>query len=268
MVQAKHPGSLGGDRPGPDSGRDKNILNAPLLIRAEMAEIGRRLYERNHICGTEGNLSARLPDGKILITPSGVNKGYLKPGDMIICSADGEKLDDTGEPSSEMKLHTAIYKWRKDVTAICHAHPIYATAYSVAGISLNRPVLPEIVGTLGAIPLAGYASPGSTDLPGTLADLIDRYDAYLLKSHGVLTVGKSLEDAFNKLELVERFARILFIADRMGGAKPLSTKETKRLLREAGRMNIVGELEFPPDDGKGSASAPKKSTSDRAGYRQ
>ncbi len=237
------------------------------LIRAEMAEIGRRLYERNHICGTEGNLSARLSNAKILITPSGVNKGYLKPDDMIICSVDGKKLEGAGKPSSEIRLHTAIYKWRKDVTAICHAHPIYATAYSTAGISLNRPVLPEIVGTLGAIPLAGYASPGSTDLPETIADLIDRYDAFLLESHGVLTVGKSLEDAFNKTESVERFARILFLADRMGGAKILSTRETERLLKEAGRMNIMSELEFPPGNEGCNVSNPKKKASDQAGYR-
>jgi L-fuculose-phosphate aldolase len=221
-------------------------LSTPLLISAEMVEIGRRLYERDHICGTEGNLSARLSDAKILITPSGVNKGFLKPDDMIICSAEGKKLEGTGEPSSEIRLHTAIYKWRKDVTAICHAHPVYATACSTAGLSLNRPVLPEIVGTLGVVPLAGYASPGSIDLPGSMADLIDRYDAFLLESHGVLTVGKSLEDAFNKIESTERLARILFLADQMGGAKLLSREETERLLKKAGRMNIMSELEFPP----------------------
>lgn len=239
-----------------------SVLNQ---IRAEITEIGRRLYERDHICGTEGNLSARLSDGKILITPSGANKGYLKPEDMIICSADGEKLDGAGEPSSETKLHTEIYEWRKDVIAICHAHPIYSTAYSVAGISLNRPVLPEIVGTLGAIPLAGYASPGSPDLPETLADLIDRYDAFLLKSHGVLTVGKSIEDAFDKLESIERFARVLFLADRMGGAKLLSVKETERLLRKAGRMNIMSELEFRPGDKAGGIQSRNKGASSRAG---
>ncbi len=242
-------------------------MSTLLKIRDEITEIGRRLYARDHICGTEGNLSARLSDGKILITPSGVNKGYLKPDALIILSRDGEKLDGAGEPSSETRLHTGIYKWRKDVTAICHAHPIYATAYSVAGLSLNQPVLPEIVGTLGAIPLAGYASPGSADLPGTLGDLVDRYDAFLLESHGVLTVGNSLEDAFNKLESIERFARILFLADRMGGAKMLPIKETERLLRRAGRMNILSELELHQGNEGSNPPALKKSRSGRAGYR-
>lgn len=231
------------------------------LIRTEIAEIGRRLYEREYICGTEGNLSARLSDAKIMITPSGMNKGIMKPDDMIICSVEGKKLEGTGEPSSEIMLHTAIYKWREDVTAICHAHPIYATAYSVAGIPLNRPVLPEIVGTLGAIPLAGYASPGSADLSGTLADLIDRYDAFLLESHGVLTTGKSLEDAFNKLESIERFARIQFLADRMGGAKLLSIKETERLLREAGRMDILSEIDFRSGNRTGGTPSSNRSAS-------
>jgi L-fuculose-phosphate aldolase len=207
-----------------------------------MAEIGRRLFERNHIGAAEGNLSARLPDGHIMITPSGACKGFLKAEEMIICDAAGKKTQGAGRPSSEIRLHAAIYSWRPDVMAICHAHPFYATGYSTARIALMRPILPEVVGTIGGVPLAHYGAPGSSDLPETLAGLIDRFDAFLLEAHGVLTLGKSLEDAFNKIEIVERYAAILFIAERLGPVKSLPSREVERLLKAAGRLNIKDEI--------------------------
>ena len=146
------------------------------------------------------------------------------------------------KPSSEIKLHAAIYNWRPDIMAICHAHPVYATAYSTARIPLMRCILPEVVGTLGAIPLAHYGSPGSSDLPATLEALIDRYDAFLLEAHGVLSLGKSIEDAFNKIETVERFANILFLAEQLGNVQELPSNEIERLLKAAGRVNIKADL--------------------------
>jgi L-fuculose-phosphate aldolase len=217
-------------------------LSTPFQMRSSMVEFGRRLYERNHIGAAEGNLSARLSDGRILITPSGANKGFMKAEDLILCDATGKKLQGAGKPSSEIKLHTAIYNWRADINAICHAHPVYATAYSTARIPLTRCILPEVVGTIGAIPLAHYGAPGSADLPETLSALIDRYDAFLLEAHGVLTLGKTIEDSFNKIETIERYANILFIADQIGEIEELSPKEIERLLKGAGRLNLKDEL--------------------------
>lgn len=231
-------------------------MSDPTEIAVQIVEFGKRLYRRNYIGGIEGNLSVRLTDGRIMITPSGVNKGYLFPGDMVITDIKGKKLEGKGEPSSEIKLHIDIYNWRPDITAICHAHPIYATAYSTAGIPLNRPVLPEVVGSLGVIPLATYAPPGSKDLSASLANLIDRYDAFLLESHGVVALGKSLEDAFNKIETVERFAHKLFIADQIGEAKLLSFEETDRLLKIAGRSNIKREIILDIKKSHNSAKEP------------
>jgi L-fuculose-phosphate aldolase len=217
-------------------------VNTPFQTKTEMVEIAKRLYQRDHIGAAEGNLSTRLSDGRIMITPSGANKGYMKPEDLIICDSAGKKLQGSGKPSSEIKLHIAIYNWRPDIIAICHAHPLYATAYSAARIALDRCILPEVVATLGAIPLAHYGAPGSSDLPETLASLVDRYDAFLLEAHGVLTLGKSLEDAFNKIEIVERYAHILSIAERLGEVKELSPAEIERMLKSAGRLNLKDEL--------------------------
>jgi L-fuculose-phosphate aldolase len=207
-----------------------------------MVEFGRRLYERNYIGAAEGNLSVRLADGRIMITPSGANKGFMKPDDLVICDAAGKKMQGDGKPSSEIKLHVTIYNWRTDVTAICHAHPVYATAYSAARIPLMRPILPEVVGTIGGVPLTPYAMPGSSELPQSLAGLIERYDAFLLEAHGVLTLGKTLEDAFNKIETIERYASILFVAVQLGNVKDLPEREIDRLLKAAGRSNIKGDI--------------------------
>jgi L-fuculose-phosphate aldolase len=220
----------------------ENQLSTPFQTRSLMVEFGRRLYERNHIGAAEGNLSARLPDGRILITPSGANKGFMKAEDLILCDSTGKKVQGAGKPSSEIKLHTAIYNWRPDIFAICHAHPVYATAYSTARIPLMRPILAEVVGTIGGVPLAHYGAPGSSDLPETLAALIERYDAFLLEAHGVLTLGKSIEDAFNKIETIERFANVLFVAEQLGEVKDLPAKEIERLLKGAGRLNLKDEL--------------------------
>jgi len=202
----------------------------------------------------------------------------MKAEEMIICDGAGKKLQGAGKPSSEIKLHAAIYNWRPDIMAICHAHPIYATAYSTARVPLMRPILPEVVGTIGAVPLAHYGTPGSSDLPETLAALIDRYDTFLLEAHGVLSLGKSIADAFNKIETVERFAAILFIAEQIGPVKELSAQETERLLRTCGRLNLKDDIIIssavkfesakvePPKPSGRNKNAPDKE-SGAAGYR-
>lgn len=231
-------------------------MSTPFQIRSLMVEFGHRLYVRHHIGAAEGNLSVRLPDGRIMVTPSGINKGYMKAEEMIICDQSGKKVQGIGKPSSEIKLHGAIYNWRPDIMAICHAHPVYATGYSTARIPLMRPILPEVVGTIGGVPLAHYGTPGSSDLPETLAGLIDRFDVFLLEAHGVLALGKTLEDAFNKVEIVERFASILFAAEKIGSVKELPQKEIERLLKSAGRLNIKDEIMQHIGPAANSAGAP------------
>lgn len=242
-------------------------MSAPFQIRNEIVEMGRRLYQREYIGAAEGNLSARLPGGKIVITPSGINKGFMKPDDLVVCDQAGKKIQGERKPSSEIKLHIAIYKWRVDITAICHAHPVYATAYSTARVALNRPILPEVLGTIGIVPLVRYGTPGTGDLPEAISRYVDRYDAFLLEAHGVVALGKTVEDAFNKIEIAERFARILFIAEQIGDVKDLSEQEIEKLLRSAGRANLKSEI----DKASGAISELRaKSPDDKpgnAGYR-
>ncbi len=211
-------------------------------IFEEIIETGKSLYNRGYIIANEGNLSVRLSGGNIAITPAGMNKWQMKPEDLLVCMADGTIIEGSGRPSSEIRLHLAIYRWRPDIAAICHAHPIYATARSVAGKSLMRPILPEILMTLGGIPLASYGEPGTDELPKTLEKLIADYDAFLLESHGAVTLGKDMSDAFNKMETVERFAHILYIAETISEVRELPSHEVERLLRKSGRMNIMDDI--------------------------
>jgi L-fuculose-phosphate aldolase len=209
-------------------------MNETLIYREQIVEFGKRLYNQNYIGGTEGNLSTRLPDGGILITPAGINKGFMRPEDLVICTIEGFKLFGHGSPSSELKMHLAIYNSRPDVNAICHAHPIFATAFSVAGKDMLKPALPEIAQALKGIPLAPFAEPGSMALAKSILPFIQEYDAILLQSHGAIAFGKNLEEAFNKIEMLERMARISFIAERLGQISDLGLEEIEALLKQSG----------------------------------
>ena len=194
-----------------------------------MIEIGKRMYERGLIAGCDGNLSIRLPGGKILATTSGVSKGFLTEENLVLLDLEGKLLEPGRKASSEIKMHLFVYKSRADVDAICHAHPPFATGFAVSGMPLNLCVLPEVVSTLGAIPLAPYATPSTGEEPASLSGFIDKGFAVLLENHGVITMGKDLLEAYNRMETVEHFARILFISKQLGRVNVLTDKEYDKL---------------------------------------
>ena len=199
-------------------------------LRREMAEIGRRLYERGLIVAAEGNISARLADGGMLITPAGMCKGRMAPEDLVVLDASGEKRQGTRMASSEWQMHAAALARRPDIGACVHAHPPYATAFAVAGIPLTECVLPEVIVTLGSVPLAPYATPSTAAVGQSLEQYIDRFDAFLLKNHGVLTLGSNLESAFHKMEMVERLAQVIHLARSLGAVDTLSSGDVEHLL--------------------------------------
>ncbi len=195
-----------------------------------MVEIGKRLYERGLIVAAEGNVSARLSDGNILLTPAGMCKGRMAPEDLVVLDAAGKKRQGARSPSSEWQMHTVALAQRPDVGACVHAHPPYATAFAVAGIPLAECVLPEVVATLGSVPLAPYATPSTPAVGESLDKYIDRFDAFLLKNHGVLTLGPDLETAFRKMETVERLAQVVHLARSLGAVDTLSCGDVEQLM--------------------------------------
>ncbi len=207
-------------------------------LRRQIVEIGRRLYDRRLVAAAAGNISARVSAGRILITPSGICKGKLSASDLIPVDPSGNALDARGRrPSSELGMHLCVYRQRPDVGAAVHAHPPYATACAVAGISLTEPVLPETVAALGPVVLAEYATPSTPEVAASISSLANHHDAIILKNHGVLTVGRDLEAAFMKMEMVEHLAQVVFLARKLGNVDLLTSAQVAALHQTFGRKN-------------------------------
>lgn len=197
-------------------------------IRETICEIGRRLYRFGHVVANDGNISFRLDAENLLTTPTGVCKADMRPEQMVVVDPQGT-VKGLGRPSSELPMHLFIYQQRPEIRAVVHAHPIYATAFATAGISLDRCVLAEIVATLGSIPVAPYGTPSTAELPESLRPFLQRHEAILLANHGAVTLGRDLWDAYFKLERVEHYARVVFVARQLGGEKALPKSEVQKL---------------------------------------
>jgi L-fuculose-phosphate aldolase len=215
-------------------------------LRQEMVRIGRLMWERGYVAATDGNLSARLGPDRLLVTATGHSKGFLSADDLVILDLEGVPVASyrgRGQrPSSEILMHLEVYRQRPDVAAVVHAHPPVATAFSIAGVSLARCVLPEVVVALGSIPTAGYATPGSKEVPLRIREAIRDHDALILAHHGSLTVGETLWEAYLRLEKVEHTAQITLVAHQLGQVRTLSpqavdllVQKRQQLLREQGR---------------------------------
>ena len=199
------------------------------ILRRDLARIGAALYQHRYVVAGEGNLSVRLRRDRFLVTPSGVCKGWLEPGDLLEVDRDGRAFCTDRSASSEWLLHRAIYEHDPAVGAVCHAHPPYATACAAARRSLDSRVLTETAALLGDVPLARPAVAGTDDLADSVREQLPGPRALLLANHGVVAWGRDITEAFFRLESVERLAEITLLAGLAGGAKPLSDELMRRL---------------------------------------
>lgn len=212
-------------------------------LRRAISDMGAVLYERGHNAPGDGNVSARLSRRYLLCTPTLVHKGKLAPSDIVkVRLADGHGVD--GTPSSEIRMHLAIYRAREDVGAIVHAHSPYAVGLTVAGASLLEPVVPEAIQGLGGVPTVPYASPTTADVANAVLPFVLRYNAFILERHGTVSVGDDLAQAFARLEVVEHTAHITVAAMQAGGAHPIAPEEAAKLRRMA---EEAGVLRSPKD---------------------
>src|SRR5438045_4608383 len=185
-------------------------------LRADIVEVGRRMYARAYTASNDGNISVRLGPDRLLMTPRSVCKGFMTPDMMCITDLDGRKLQGERDPSSEVLMHLEVYRQRREIQAVVHAHPPTATGFAVAGIPLDRAVLAEVLTTLGSIPIADYATPSTSELPDAVRRYIKAHDGMLLANHGALTVGGDLYGAYYKMETIEHFAKISLVARMLG----------------------------------------------------
>lgn len=204
----------------------------------QLVTICRILSEKSFVAATDGNVSVRLPDNRVLITPSGINKRFVESNQLIITDMEGELIAGETKPSSEIQMHLAVYRKRQDIHAVVHAHPPYCVAFSIAGISLETPYLPEVVLTLGKIPTAKYATPTTKDVAESIKELIDEYDAIILERHGTVTLGKDIYQAYNYLEKIEHSAFVYYLALQMGSPAEIPAKEIKKLKQVAVALGL------------------------------
>ena len=211
-------------------------------IREQICEVGRRVWLKGWVASNDGNISVRMDDTFIITTPTGVSKGFMSPDMLVKIDMDGNVRAGYMKPSSESKIHIEAYKQRDDIRAVIHAHPPVCTGYAVANIPLDFQTLPEIIISLGSIPLAQYGTPSTTELSDSIIELVKCHDAILLANHGAMTVGKDVMSAYYKMESVEHFAKISLTAYQLGGMKPISKQNVEKLenIREQFGIKIGG----------------------------
>ncbi|HVZ77424.1 MAG TPA: class II aldolase/adducin family protein [Gemmatimonadaceae bacterium] len=200
-------------------------MTVEAALRTGIVRVCVRLAERGLIAGPDGNVSARLPDGRLLITPSGMSKGDVREADLAVLDADGNFVSGPCPPSSEKRMHVRIFQRRPDVHAVVHAHPPTATGFAVAGEDFLAPVLPELILQMGGVPLIPYATPGSDALADEFEPFLPHHDAFLMANHGATTVGPSLLIAHQRMESLEHGARILLAARQLGRVRPLAASD-------------------------------------------
>ncbi|MGA7931081.1 MAG: class II aldolase/adducin family protein [Candidatus Sulfotelmatobacter sp.] len=233
--------------------------------RREIVSFGRMLHQRGYVAATDGNLSVRLDEQRILVTPTAMSKGALLPADMVIVDPGGRQVAGRRHVSSEISMHLLIYKLRPDVCGIVHAHPCTATGFAAAGMALNQPLVCELVMGLGSIPLASYGTPGTSELCDSLEPLIPQYDAILMSNHGVVTYADTLHHAYMKMETVEHFAQIALVTHCLGRQQPLGQQDLEKLLlarskyegyHSAAAIPMAAASQFPARNHRAKAKAP------------
>lgn len=222
-------------------------------LRQEIIKFSHLCYERHLLVAMDGNLSALLPSGDILCTKAGCHKGFLTDDDLVVVDRKGRKVRGSGKPTSEMSMHLACYDERPDVRAVVHTHPPISIAFTIAGVSMARCVLPEVVLTLGTVPTVTYATTGTTGLAEQVRRSIRDYDAILMDRHGAVCVGTSLLEAFCRLETMEHTALITKTARDLGAVRELPADEavalrSMGLKRYGGPPSAVEKADQPGAD--------------------
>jgi L-fuculose-phosphate aldolase len=208
--------------------------------RREIVRVGRLMYERSYVVSSDGNVSVRLEDGRILATPTMTCKGRMTEEMLALTDLAGKPLADR-RPSSELAMHLLIYRERPDVKAVCHAHPPHGTAFAVAGLAIDQPILSEVILTLGCVPLADYGTPSTEELTDAMRPLVKHHNALLMANHGAVAYGADLWQAFDRLETLEHTARITILSRLLGGSRNLPADAIEKLINVRETAGYLGE---------------------------
>ena len=212
-----------------------------MSVQQEICDIGRLIYEKEYVAANDGNITVKMEDGTIWATPAGVSKGSMTPDMLVRVDGQGNVLEGTRKVSSEIYMHLRVYAERPDVRSVVHSHPITATGFAVAGVPLDKMTLPESIIYMGAIPIVEYGTPSTNEIPDALSKYLQRYDAFLLENHGVLTVAESLWNAYAKMERIENCARVSLVARLLGGEQELPDFQIQKLLEVRKKFGCKGK---------------------------
>lgn len=205
-------------------------MNKEQILRKELAEVTREVYAKGYTPPLNGNMSVRLDDNHILITPSYVCKKLVTEDNILKVNFDGEVIGSDKKPSIETGMHLGIYKERSDVNGIIHAHPKNISVFAVAQKTIDISIMPESVYLLGSVKCINYFMPGSDELRDAVQQCAAEYDAYLLFNHGMITAGRDIYEALYRLETLELCAELELKAGALGGAVGLPGPEVDKLL--------------------------------------
>ncbi len=209
------------------------------LIRKQMCDIGRRLWQRQFCAGNDGNHSVRVGKNRVLVTPTGISKGFMKPADMCVVDMEGRQVAGQRRRTSEILMHLAIFQERPDVRVVIHTHPPHATAFAISGLDLPSGVYPEADYLLGPVRTAPYVMPGDERLGDSIRPLVKDASTIILQNHGVVCFGTDLEKCYYNMEEVDAYARILLLVKQIGSVHPLSDDEMSELLQIKARNGLA-----------------------------
>src|SRR5919202_434730 len=209
--------------------------------RREIVRVGKLMYERSYVVSSDGNVSVRLDDGRVVATPTQTCKGRMTEEMLAVTDLEGRALNDR-RASSELAMHLLIYREREDVRSVCHAHPPHGSAFAVAGLAIDQPILSEVILTLGCVPLAEYGTPSTDELTEAMRPLVKNHNALLMANHGAVAYGADSHPRARPRRRAEPSARIHRETDRGARARGLpgraSALPVLRLpARDAGRLS-------------------------------
>lgn len=217
-------------------------------IKEEICDIGRRIWMREYCDGNGGNISARLGPDTFICTPTGVSKGFLKPEMLCLVDGKGVQLAGTWKRSSEITTHLAIYNSTPEAASVCHAHPCHAGAFAIKGLQPPPRLIPELEVFVGTVAMAPYRTPGSAQMAEAIFPLAPQHQAIIMGNHGVITWGKSVEDAYFKMEITDAYCRTVILAQQIPGGTSIPCDELNVLLDMKKGMGL-------PDDRYGLETA-------------
>jgi L-fuculose-phosphate aldolase len=211
---------------------DDKIFYSPEAekIKEQICDIGRRIWMREYCDGNGGNISARLGPDRFIITPTGVSKGFLKPDMLCMVDIKGTQLAGTWKRSSEFTTHAAIYETTPEAASVCHAHPVHAGAFAIKELQPPARLIPELEVFVGQVAVAGYETPGSPEMAASIRPLAPKHQSIIMGCHGVICWGKSVEDAYFKMEITDAYCRTVILAQALPGSASIPCEKLGDLL--------------------------------------